>query len=87
VNSDDKSIEVKYLGLASENIEAHKASTKVQPYIIGSMVLGKEYTYSELVDICGKAGFKKTSVYEGIKKMLKNNKLEKPRRDCYLLPK
>jgi len=86
VNSDDDSIEIRYLGLASDNIEAHNSSTKASHYILGFMKPGKEYTFAEIQEECNKVRIMRTSAYEGLKKLVKDNRVDKPRRDCYLLP-
>jgi len=82
----EDTIELRYLGLASDNIEAHKASNKVQPYILGFMESGKEYCGNDIIEECERVKFKRSSVYEGLKKLVESKQVFKPRRDCYLLP-
>jgi len=48
IESDDDSIEINYLGLASENIEKHKKSNICATFITGSMSTGVTYCFKEM---------------------------------------
>lgn len=84
IESDEDSIGIHYIGLASENIEKHKKSTVCSHLITGYMEDGCIYSYKDIEKIIGRT-YKKTTIYEALKILLEKGIIEKPRKDAYVL--